>query len=124
MELLNFLNTHSDWEQLLAAAPYSLDIKRDGDYVLFSYNQFLSDMSLELVKEARGVIFRKENDRWICVCYPFRKFFNWQESNADAIDWSKGVDVLEKIDGSLMKLWYDRGEWHLSTNGTKSIPQV
>ena len=24
----------------------------------------------------------------------------------------------KKIDGSLIKLWYDNNDWHISTNGT------
>jgi hypothetical protein len=31
------------------------------------------------------------------------------------MDWSS-MNVSEKIDGSIMKLWYYNGKWHLSTN--------
>ena len=99
-------------------APYCLTVKQDGDYYLFKYNQFDSDFSEQIVREARGSIFRRdESGRWLCVCRPFDKFFNYGEQYADEIDWSTAV-VEEKIDGSLMKMWYDRGKWHLSTNGT------
>src|SRR5690606_13664662 len=37
--------------------------------------------------------------------------------NAVDIDWST-ARVLEKLDGSLAKLWYHNGGWHVSTNGT------
>ena len=120
MELLNFLNKHKGKDGIgyLQMTPYSLTVKQDGEYFLFKYNQFDSDFSEKIVREARGSIFRiDENGKWICVCRPFDKFFNYGEPWADEIDWSTAV-VEEKIDGSLMKMWYDKGEWHLSTNGT------
>ena len=65
MELLNFMNAHPDWRELLAAAPYHLDIRSDEidgiQYFLLKYNQIMSDMGLREVQEARGSIFR-QND--------------------------------------------------------------
>lgn len=56
------------------------------------------------------------------VCMAFTKFFNAEEPNA-VNDLSqiianshKGLIVTDKVDGSLIKVWYDNG-WHVSTNG-------
>ena len=124
MMLVEFMNTHEDWMSLLAAEPYCLEIKKDTikgvDYYLLKYNMILSDFSLPEVLEARGAIFRQDDaQEWICVCHPFDKFFNYGEkySAVGAIDWDT-ARVMEKIDGSLIKLWFDAGEWHISTNGT------
>ena len=107
--------THDDWENELAAAPYYLKIKYDGRYVMFSYNQLASDFNNELVREARGIIFR--TGEWdYPVCWAFNKFGNYGESYAPEIDWETAM-VTEKIDGSLIKVWYDE-KWHVSTNGT------
>ena len=107
--------THANWEQDLAAAPYYLKIKYDGPYVMFSYNQLASNFNIGLVREARGIIFRK--GEWEKpVCWAFNKFGNYGESYAPEIDWSTAM-VTEKIDGSLIKVWWD-GCWHISTNGT------
>lgn len=116
MELLRFLNEHENWEDLLESAPYNLKISKDGEYILFKYNQLESDFNEQIVREARGSIFTQENEKWKCVCHPFDKFFNYGEPYASEIDWDSAF-VLEKIDGSLMKIWYHNG-WHLSTNGT------
>ena len=106
--------THADWENELAAAPYYLKIKYDGCYVMFSYNQLASDFNNELVREARGIIFR--TGEWEKpVCWAFNKFGNYGESYAPEIDWETAT-VTEKIDGSLIKVWWD-GYWHISTNG-------
>lgn len=114
--LEEFLKSHSNWEELLKAPPYSLAVMRDGEYVLFKYNQFESDMSLRICQESRGIIFHEPTLTPVCV--PFLKFFNYGEPNAAEIDWNTNVITTEKIDGSLMKLWFHNGKWHLSTNGT------
>ncbi len=57
-----------------------------------------------------------END-FYPVCYPFHKFFNIHEQYAHKIHWDSAV-VQEKIDGSLIKLYYYKGKWRWATNGT------
>jgi T4 RnlA family RNA ligase len=114
-ELGRFCAEHENWEELLTAAPYNLKISEDGPYVMFKYNQLSSDFNNPIVQEARGIIFRKgqwENP----VCWAFNKFFNSAEPNAAELDWSTAF-VTEKVDGSLIKVWWD-GEWNISTNGT------
>lgn len=120
MELCNFLNKYADWETRLRAKPYCLEIKRDGEFVLFKYNMIESDLNLTICKEARGSIFTNIHNEWICVCRSLDKFGNWGESYADTkkINWARPVSVQEKVDGSIMRLWHRNGEWHLSTNGT------
>ena len=115
-ELLEFIRSHPDtWEQELAAAPYYLKISYDGDLVMLKYNQLESDFSLPIVREARGIIF--DSRTWTCVCRAFDKFGNYGESYVPEIDWSTAF-VSEKVDGSLMKVyWYDNC-WMLATNGT------
>lgn len=117
MKVLDFMNAYDNWEELLAAEPYNIIVKRDGEYVLLKYNQLNSDFSNPIVRECRGSIFRWNGYEWICVCHPFDKFGNYGESYVPELDWNT-VRVTEKIDGSLIKLWYDCGEWHVSTNGT------
>lgn len=118
MKIIDFLNQHEDWESILSSEPYNLKIKRDGDYMMLSYDFIDSDFSLQEVRESRGPIFTNKCGKWVQVCQPFRKFFNYGEQYAADIDWNSAT-VKEKVDGSLMKLWWDwDGGWHLSTNGT------
>lgn len=114
MELLNFIKEHEDWKELLQEAPYFLELKEEDGFVLLKYNQIESDFSQPIVQECRGIILDSNNK---IVCWPFDKFFNYGEYYAAKIDWSS-ARVQEKIDGSIMKLWYDKnGCWRLSTNG-------
>lgn len=114
LELRDFILSHDNWEELLTAEPYHLKISRDDGYIMFKYNQLFSDFNIPLVREARGIIFRESD--WECICHPFDKFGNYGESYCPEIDWET-ASVQEKIDGSLIKFWYDNG-WHISTNGT------
>ena len=112
-----FCATHDNWRELLSNEPYNLKISEDGLYVLFKYNQLTSDFSNPLVREARGIIFKECNWKHP-VCRAFDKFGNYGEPYAAEIDWSTAF-VTEKIDGSLIKVWWDwNGGWHISTNGT------
>ena len=96
--------------------PYNLKISEKDGFYLFKYSQLNSDFSKEICREARGVIL-DSRDNWKVVRLAFYKFFNYGEQFADQIDWESAT-ATEKIDGSIMTLWFARGEWHLSTNGS------
>ncbi len=53
----------------------------------------------------------------VVVCWPFDKFFNVQEQYAADIDW-KDARVLEKIDGSMIKLFWYKDAWRFATSST------
>jgi tRNA splicing ligase len=118
MQVLDFMNFHSNWEEILTNDPYNIGVKRDGDYILLKYNQLSSDFSIQIVRECRGSIFYKnENGKYECICRAFDKFGNYGESYVPEIDWPSAV-VEEKVDGSLIKVWHHNDKWHVSTNGT------
>ena len=111
-----FISENKDWKEILSNEPYNLKISFYGEYVLVKYDMRTADFSSPIVREARGIIFRV--GQWeYPVCHPFNKFFNYGETFSDDVDWNSAV-VSEKIDGSLMKLWFDDDRWHLSTNGS------
>lgn len=100
-----------NWRSILENK--NIIIKEDDNYIILKYDMVNVDFSDEIVQQCRGIIFRKSD--MACVCRPFYKFFNYQESNACTIDWAS-AKVQQKVDGSIVKLWYD-GEWKWSTNG-------
>ncbi len=85
--------------------------------VLIKYDQINSQMSLDEVQDSRGLILEKGT--WKIMSLPFRKFFNNGEGNASKINWDK-AHVLEKLDGSMIQLYYDwnKDEWFGATTGT------
>lgn len=114
LKIQEFILAHDNWRELLADAPYNLKISEDDGFILFKYNQISSDFNEEICKEARGLIL-DSTDNFKAVRMAFKKFFNLGESFAAQIDWNTAVSD-EKIDGSLMSVWFARGKWHLSTN--------
>lgn len=118
MKVLDLMNNNLDWEEVLSNPPYSITIKRDSGYILLKYNQFLSDFSNPIVRECRGSIFYLRDDGlYECVCRAFDKFGNYGEEYVDEIDWST-AQVQEKVDGSLIKVFYHNNIWHIATNGS------
>ena len=85
LKILKFVKNNENWEELLSQDPYNLIITRDNGYIMFKYDQIKSDFSLDIVKEARGIIFREKDFK--VVCFPFIKFFNVEEPYADDINW-------------------------------------
>ena len=115
LKIVNFIKSHSNWEELLTSSPYNLSIKRDGKLILFKYNQINSDFNEEICCEARGLIL--EEGTWKAVRMAFKKFFNIGESYAAKIDWDTAV-ATEKIDGSIISVFYYDGKWRIATNST------
>lgn len=110
--ICNVIHDNPDeWEEIMEKK--NINIKREGDLAIFNYITFFSDFSDPVVQEARGIIVDVRNCE--VVCWPFRKFGNWNESYVDPIDWDSAV-VQEKIDGSIIKLYYYAGTWKWATN--------
>jgi hypothetical protein len=115
LKLLDFIRENADWEERLSNDPYHIRIKRSDGFIILFYGEE-ADFCIDVVRECRGVIL-DETDGYKPVCIPFFKFGNYGEPYADDIDW-KTAKVLEKIDGSLIKVWCHGGVWHVSTNHT------
>lgn len=110
--ILKVIQENKDWERIIKSNDISF--KQDGDYIIFNYN-ITADFHKPLVQEARGIIINLREMK--VVCWPFRKFGNFGEDYVDNIDW-KSARVQDKIDGSIIKVWWDNKVWHTSTNST------
>ena len=113
--ICNFIAENPDnWAERLNKE-YFIKVKKVGDHAIFNYSP-CSDFFSPIVQEARGIII--DTVSLSVVCWPFRKFGNYAEAYADKIDW-RNAKVLEKVDGSIIKLWYDKkdNKWQFSTNG-------
>jgi len=88
--------------------------------IQFHYDQIESSgseiRSCQLVMECRGIIL-DESDNWKVVAYPFNRFFNSDEPCAAKINWGTAT-VQEKLDGSLMILYWYGNMWNVATKGS------
>lgn len=84
-------------------------------YVL-NYDQIESPKSHPYVMQSRGLILDADFN---VLCLPFDRFFNFGEvvNHSEIIDWSKAF-VQEKVDGSLIKIYWDGRQYCIATRGT------
>lgn len=122
-ELEKFISKYPCWKERIQKEPYNIKIKEDENYMLLKYNQLAetTDWSSKLVQECRGIILRKSDLK--IVCHGFNRFYNEGEPYASQIDYST-AKVQEKIDGSIIKVWVDDEQLHISTNGAIDAFQV
>jgi RNA ligase len=98
---------------------YQIKANRHQQYphlVCLKYSQLNSPLGEKIVQQCRGIIL-DENADWQIVSYPYAKFFNYGESQAATIDWNSAT-VYDKLDGSLMTLYYYDREWRVGSSGT------
>lgn len=118
LKVLDLINNNKDWEKILSSPPYNLIIKWKEPFVLLKYNQLSSDMREEICQDCRGIILKKTADGFKVASMRFKKFFNYGEDKAAKLDLSEPVLVSQKIDGSLIGVWYDEDTgWYVSTSG-------
>jgi hypothetical protein len=96
---------------------YKVIVNRDGDLVSLKYNQIESPMHEPIVQECRGMVVDVANAR--VLAHPYNKFWSYGDAPAATIDWST-ARVLEKLDGSLMILYWDPNTeaWSVASSGT------
>ncbi|MBP0019988.1 MAG: T4 RnlA family RNA ligase [Cyanobacteria bacterium SBLK] len=116
MELIDYLR---DRGLKNLCSQYHIKANRHHQYpnlVCLKYSQIDSPMEEIIVQQARGIIL-DEDENWKIVSYSYDKFFNYGEPNALEIDWQNAT-VYDKLDGSLMVLYFYDGEWRVQSSGT------
>jgi len=116
LKLQSYLRSGLAPESLKEA--YGINVRRHKDYsnlVLFKYSQIDSPMGERIVQESRGIILDEANN-WEVVSFPYIKFFNYGEGHAAQLD-METAEGQEKLDGSLMTLYFYNNKWHVATSG-------
>ena len=102
-----------------AISDFKLKTREYESKILLKYDQLVSPtlMALPEMQDCRGLVLEKGT--WKVMSLAFRKFFNSQEGNAAKIDWNT-ASVLEKLDGTLIQVYWDWNEnkWFAGTTGT------
>lgn len=85
-------------------------------YRLCSYSQWLLPHALE----ARGITFEVDGDEMVeLVSWPFCKFFNYKENPFTMdLDFTKTIQILDKMDGSLISSMLIDGRLWLKSKGS------
>ena len=112
---------------------FNVSVKEYEDRYVLNYNQFDSPRFHPIVDECRGLILDKQFN---VLCRPFNRFYNAGEGtnckNGFSIvkthknpklrkiremDFKKAI-FRHKMDGSLIKCYYDGTKWQMATRGT------
>lgn len=115
MELQNYL-AHQGLTELVHK--FKIKVNRHSqmdNLVCLKYSQAESPMGEKIVQQCRGIILDEAN-HWSVVSYPYDKFFNYGEGHVPKLDWNTAT-VFEKLDGSLMTLYYYQQKWQVQSNG-------
>jgi len=103
----------------LQEPPYNLKVRPHPEFanlVSFCYDQIDSPKADPIVLECRGLILDSQ-DNWNVVAFPFTRFFNDGEFQAAKIDWNT-ARVYEKVDGTLIIMYWYEGKWRIATRGS------
>lgn len=94
---------------------------------LFKYRSMTCKWN-KTTERCRGIIFNRDTGR--IVCRPFDKFFNLDERPSTkrkyVMSRAKTQDfiVTEKMDGSMLAIWFYEDRWLTSTPGSIDSPQA
>lgn len=122
--ICSFIREHDNWREFLPAL--NISVKEEPPLAIFNYG-IEADFTNPIVREARGIIIRL--DTLDVVCWPFTKFCNAQEEAAkidlENFDWNR-CQCQEKIDGSIVKLFWNPVEehWQWATNSCIDASQA
>lgn len=116
MNVVNFLKSNS---VDALKANYSVRAKVYPTEGLIVLNYLNTPQSCKIANECRGLILSTKDFR--VISRSFDRFFNYNENSGHDSGISKLTDkcyAVEKIDGSIIKIYHFNGMWHVSTRGT------
>lgn len=93
-----------------------ISVKRyDEGLLVLNYSQIDSPKSHPVVMECRGLILDEHHN---VVSRGFDRFFNHGEVPDHTTFDFHNAEICEKVDGSLIKIYFFDGKWHIATRGT------
>jgi hypothetical protein len=100
-------------------------VRQQGDLNLFMYGNALAiDSWNQFARQSRGMIIDVARER--CVSFPMDKFFRFGEGpelDRDAMDPELPVEVVEKVDGSMVSLLHHEGRFRFACKGNFTTQQ-
>ena len=93
----------------------NINVSENNEFYLYNYNKnVLVPRDDDIIMFCRGLVLDKNGLQYN---FPFKRFFNAHEKECFAIDW-ESAEILEKLDGSMISVWYTGSEWEVTTRGS------
>ena len=117
MEVLKYLETHS-FADLNEEYGIKVKLYEKENLAVLNYCQIKSPKTHPITIECRGLILDYAEEITV-VCRPFDRFFNAGECPELVEDFDiTRATAYEKVDGSLIKVYYWNDKWRCATRGT------
>lgn len=117
MQTIRYLQAGGNLGNLNSEFGIEHTISDCGKKVILNYSQIDSPKNHPIVQECCGLCL--EIDTWRVVAKSFNRFFNYGELPEYHKNFNfKSFSTQEKVDGSLLKLYYYNNEWRLQTRGS------
>ncbi len=92
----------------------TLTVSNKGDMWIYNYrDKGLIPLNHPTLIRCRGLVVSSKGD---ILNYPFDRFFNHNQNEVALVDWST-AQVQEKLDGSLVSVFWNGSEWEITTRG-------
>ena len=104
------MNIISDYKLHLKSYP-------DRNVIIINHQRFKTEQN-DITIQCRGVVLHEENGNYNVICRPMDKFYNDFEKDSEVFSYTEGVDVYEKADGSLIKVYHHNNQFEIATNRT------
>jgi hypothetical protein len=109
METIKYINQYGLAKLL---TEYAIKVNENPEYGLYvlNYDQIDSPKNHPITNECRSLVVTCDFGIWKVISRSFDRFFNYGEIDGDKHDITKMV-AYEKVDGSIVSLFYWNGEW-------------
>lgn len=97
-------------------------VVKDNKYLYNYTDSVLLERNHPILMKCRGLVLDSSGKPFF---YPFDRFFNEFEKEKTNIDW-KTAEIQEKIDGTMIGVWFDGEKWVVTTRGSfydKIVPE-
>lgn len=123
MHVLDYLNSGKTLEDLTEEFGIKVNEneKYEGLYCL-NYDQIKSPKGHPIVRECRSLVLKRSSQDWVVSSRSFDRFFNLGEIDGEEHDITKLI-AHEKVDGSLIGLWYDEDYGWLYRTRSMIMPE-
>jgi hypothetical protein len=113
-ETLQYLKTHS-LDDL--TKEYSIKCRTyPNNVAILTYSQIDSPKFHPIVRECRGLII--DYKELSIISKPLTRFFNLNEDPNDEFNPDSIARIEEKVDGTLIEVYYHDNEWNIATKGS------
>ncbi|NCD07128.1 MAG: hypothetical protein EOL97_13505 [Spirochaetia bacterium] len=93
----------------------NINVVQKSNFYLYNYNNSnIVERNNPVLIKCRGLVL---DNTGRVMCYPFERFFNDYENESAIIDWDS-AEIFDKLDGSLINLWWDGNNWEITTRGS------